>query len=754
MKNIIIIVFLMLSYYLVFSTIIEVDINGSTLFEEIQTAIEVSVNGDTILVHPGIYVENVDFTEKSITLASFEMLTGDSTYIDSTIIDGNQTGSCVLISYVEAGHLQGFSLRNGSGSTYLSSTPVGGGVLIRNSIVTISSCNIYNNTASAGGGIYVNEAELFLSNTSIYNNHAFHSAGGIFIVNNTNIVFNSEYLNNIYLNTSFRGNDFWIIEDEVDIILNQFTVLEPDNFFIGSYESSYTFSCLSAVIEPVAADLYVSSTGDDNNSGLSEFEPLQTMALALIMIDADSLNPKTIHVADGVYSPLTTYEKFPLNLRSYVGIVGESEENTIIEGENQQSSIMGGWNSEQGVVIKNFTVQNVKIGFGDWSPFPFFFTSPGDEIVGFSVRMENITISNVSQYEADNHCNCITIAQGDEVILKNITLTDSECHRALFISGDNVYGENIKISNIQGVNEECVGGAMVITNYIQTEGEINRFINLDISSNEDIMYEWNTSSAILICNSNNAIISNATIVDNTCHPNHGGAITVEGASLTLINSIVHNNSPYPVQLREDLTYGSAFFTVENCLFTEGDENIMTSGDCVINWLDGNICGDPLFTYSQFNPYFLLADSPCIDAGTTSLQQYFGDSYEIPQYDLAGNPRIFGDTVDMGCYEWQGVSAESDLISENKSSIWNYPNPFNPDTIINFNIHTSSHIELNIFNLKGQLVKHLVNDFFESGSYSAKWNSTDDLGNSVSSGIFFYQLKQKDFILTGKCILLK
>ncbi|MCK4311698.1 MAG: T9SS type A sorting domain-containing protein [Candidatus Cloacimonetes bacterium] len=71
---------------------------------------------------------------------------------------------------------------------------------------------------------------------------------------------------------------------------------------------------------------------------------------------------------------------------------------------------------------------------------------------------------------------------------------------------------------------------------------------------------------------------------------------------------------------------------------------------------------------------------------------------------------------------------------------NYPNPFNPTTTISFSIPEESKVELTVYNIKGQKVKTLTNNIFDTGIHLVVWNSDDELGKSVSSGVYFYKLK--------------
>ena len=88
---------------------------------------------------------------------------------------------------------------------------------------------------------------------------------------------------------------------------------------------------------------------------------------------------------------------------------------------------------------------------------------------------------------------------------------------------------------------------------------------------------------------------------------------------------------------------------------------------------------------------------------------------------------------------------------------NYPNPFNTSTIIGFSVPhdmTNSLTELTIYNIQGQVVKRLLKETLSSGNYLTRWNGTDDLDQSLSSGIYFYEVKVESQRCIGKMSLLK
>ena len=85
---------------------------------------------------------------------------------------------------------------------------------------------------------------------------------------------------------------------------------------------------------------------------------------------------------------------------------------------------------------------------------------------------------------------------------------------------------------------------------------------------------------------------------------------------------------------------------------------------------------------------------------------------------------------------------------------NYPNPFNPSTIIRYDLLNDSHVTLEVYDLLGNQIKLLVNEFQRSGIRELQWDSTNNLGQRVSAGIYFYKVTVPHHTGTQKMILLK
>jgi flagellar hook assembly protein FlgD len=98
---------------------------------------------------------------------------------------------------------------------------------------------------------------------------------------------------------------------------------------------------------------------------------------------------------------------------------------------------------------------------------------------------------------------------------------------------------------------------------------------------------------------------------------------------------------------------------------------------------------------------------------------------------------------------------SDLVETIHFELYeNYPNPFNPTTTISFNLPKNAPVNLEIFNLKGQKVRTLINSELKAGKHNIVWNGLDNNGKPVASGVYFYRLSNGEQILSRKMMLMK
>ena len=84
---------------------------------------------------------------------------------------------------------------------------------------------------------------------------------------------------------------------------------------------------------------------------------------------------------------------------------------------------------------------------------------------------------------------------------------------------------------------------------------------------------------------------------------------------------------------------------------------------------------------------------------------------------------------------------------------NYPNPFNPSTRIQYQVTSFSHVSLKVYDVLGNEIATLVDEYKPAGIYEVEFNSVSSIQN-LTSGIYFYQLKAGDFVQSKKMIFLK
>jgi hypothetical protein len=97
----------------------------------------------------------------------------------------------------------------------------------------------------------------------------------------------------------------------------------------------------------------------------------------------------------------------------------------------------------------------------------------------------------------------------------------------------------------------------------------------------------------------------------------------------------------------------------------------------------------------------------------------------------------------------GVTPDAGVFSAR-----NFPNPFNPSTKIEFNLPVKSQVELKIYNVRGELVKTLLNESRVAGTQSVVWDGRNSTGQAVSSGVYFYSLKAGSYEKMEKMTLVK
>jgi hypothetical protein len=146
-----------------------------------------------------------------------------------------------------------------------------------------------------------------------------------------------------------------------------------------------------------------------------------------------------------------------------------------------------------------------------------------------------------------------------------------------------------------------------------------------------------------------------------------------------------------------------------------------------------------------------------------------DAYMIYQSDDLAGTYVQGTegSLNMDYIKFVGVDLAAVGIGDGGSGAnipkvfslsQNYPNPFNPSTTISFDIPgtigTKQRVSLIVYDIRGRLVRRLIDSDLEPGSHKIHWDGHDDRGRSVSSGVYLYRLESGDFISTRKMIVVR
>lgn len=331
----------------------------------------------------------------------------------------------------------------------------------------------------------------------------------------------------------------------------------------------------------------------------------------------------------------------------------------------------------------------------------------------YGVSTENslaiITNNNVS----DNSSYGLSFEDCTDGIAENNTITGNEA------AGIELNGSDVTILN-NILDGNVVGGIYSIFN------DNSFIINNRITNTGRGIYCGYSSSPQII---GNAIVHNInamycsggsspTITNNTISYSSDVGILCDGATLDIANTILYANS------------AAAINSTSSVIISHS----LVQGEVIgsITYLEGNIIdGDPLFVDGLNGDFQLTDESPCINTGDN-------DVANLPDYDIAGNLRIFETTIDMGAYE-RSEAASIDpgqglMVSEFKLQ-QNYPNPFNPTTTINYELIAANSINLVVFNAKGESVWQTGEKRMKPGSYAVQFD-----GSGLNSGIYFYSLK--------------
>ncbi|MCK5052303.1 MAG: T9SS type A sorting domain-containing protein [Candidatus Cloacimonetes bacterium] len=268
---------------------------------------------------------------------------------------------------------------------------------------------------------------------------------------------------------------------------------------------------------------------------------------------------------------------------------------------------------------------------------------------------------------------------------------------------------------------------------------------------------------------------------------------ISGTYGTFFINRIYNTNPSNVEQLYSFSYDDPYSLQQFKIITENDTTYTDLGSILYYGPDHHfICyspdyNDTLWISTETNIYFNgIRSSTVIDSDQGHFIMYFSSRiYNVPLFEVRdrsngeivlsqeseiqpikilktiGNQLFFINDENNG---FQIYTLEGDILSsnefelsskENTNFISNYPNPFNPQTTISFNLLEEGEIQLDVFNIKGQKIKSLLSNQIAAGEHSIIWNGEDASGKIISSGVYLYKLNVNGKTeAVKKCLLLK
>ena len=207
------------------------------------------------------------------------------------------------------------------------------------------------------------------------------------------------------------------------------------------------------------------------------------------------------------------------------------------------------------------------------------------------------------------------------------------------------------------------------------------------------------------------------------------------------------------------SFGPATSTIDSMLDECGDLCTLSPPAALFDFeIDGNTV--TFFDFSEIASEGWVIESWAWDFGdgNTSSEQYPVHTYEnegiyqvslVITTDIGTESDPFIADIEIGT-----LSMSDDMLPQDFGLTKNYPNPFNPNTMIKYDLVKDLHVRITIYDLLGNTIKNLFEGNQLSGSNSIQWDGTNNNGYGVSSGTYVYQIKADNIIYTGKMVLIK
>jgi len=262
-----------------------------------------------------------------------------------------------------------------------------------------------------------------------------------------------------------------------------------------------------------------------------------------------------------------------------------------------------------------------------------------------------------------------------------------------------------------GIDEDLVRGDEITIQGIVSE------------QNPDWTYKWGNNTVVLVesysVGTTGNTINSMEVATGDLANTNPGAESYEGTVVHIVDVTLVSVNTY------------------DATFTDG------SGECLVD--------DDLIHKTSFE---INSDSGCVYAfGDTIWPGEVVDAirgvftYSFGTYKIeVRDANDFGPVVGIN-HDYEPVPLAYKLNQ-------NFPNPFNPETRIYFEIPENNNVTIIVYNMLGQMVRTVTKEEFKAGRHVVNWDGRDDTGNLVSTGVYIYRIKAGNFIACKKMMLMK
>lgn len=498
---------------------------------------------------------------------------------------------------------------------------------------------------------------------------------------------------------------------------------------------------------------YVSENGSNSNNGLTPQNAFETLQYAADLVSAGD----SVLVLEGNYVGFDIRtdgnQNNPIVFKAIESNVVIDVRNTVTpDGINIENA---GWILIDGFEVKDQPRAGIRIVLSDFVKIKNNNCHNNYRWGIFTGFTDDITIENNScSFSEDEHGIYLSNSSDRAIIRNNHSFNNNGCgihmNGDISMGGDGIISNAVVAGNI--IHDNGYGGGSAINMDGVQDSEIFNNLIYNNHATGIAMYQIDGGDA----SKNNKIYHNTII-----QPSDGrwNIIAVDGSTgNTLYNNILINHHSFRGSISLDAASMIGFASDYNILMNrlsddDGNSNMTLSQWQSMGYDTHSMIADSesqiFFDYTNNNLH-LLHNAQAVNTGTNFvLSTVFAD--------LDNVTRPQGSGVDIGCYEFTGTT---EVVEENMPQSFqlfqNYPNPFNPSTKISWQSTVSSWQTLKIYDVLGNEIATLVDEFKPAGNYEVEFNANSHSGKvqNLPSGVYFYELRVGNFVNTKSMLLIK